>query len=657
MNLPGRLIYEFGQFRLDAQEHVLLRDGEVIPLAPKAIDLLVALVENSGHVISKDELIKQVWPDSFVEEANLSHQIFTLRKALNEDKNDAKYIETVPRRGYRFVATVTEIGYSSSDLVVTELNHSRIVIEEEQQLNAVGQSVQVEHRTVPKASGRKELAENKPRRKTTAVSLIAVGALVALSVGVYSWVAWKPKPEGSNPAAKTLAVLPFKPIVADKRDEALELGMADTLINKLSSIRQLIVRPINAVRNYSSLEQDPIAAGHDLGVDYVLEGNLQMIGDKTRATVRLLSVKDGRAIWTDKCDQVCSTIFALQDAVAEQIAATLVLELAADEGDRLAKHYTESREAYQLYVKGLYFWNKFEADDLKKALTFFQQATEKDPNYALAYTGMAHTYNVLGLNFLSPGEAFPQAKIAATRALALDPTLAEAHAALGAIHLFYEFNWLSAESELRLAIDLNPNYPTARELYAYYLVAMGRIEESIEQKKRAQELDPLSIIISDDMAAGFYYARHYDQAIEQIRKTIELDPNFAGGHFWLGLIYAQKGMAQEAIAEANQAIASSGESQNIAMLGQVYALAGRKKEAQDVITDLTQQSKRRYVSSSDIARIYAALGDKEESFSWLAKAYEERAGWLIYLNVEPIFDGLRSDKRFTDLLRRLKFPQ
>jgi DNA-binding winged helix-turn-helix (wHTH) protein/TolB-like protein/tetratricopeptide (TPR) repeat protein len=652
-------LYEFGPFRLDAQERVLTRDGEVVPLTPKAVDLLVALVENSGHVLSKDELMKRVWPDSFVEEANLSHHIFTLRKALGEDRSGAKYIETIPRRGYRFVASVAEIDDASNDLVVAERTRSHIVIDEEREAEAAGSYVEATQPRQLKARQLKALADGRPRNKVNLAVLAVCVAVIVLGAGAYFWMTSKPRQEQTGPGVRSIAVLPFKPLVADSRNESLELGMAETLISKLSPIKQLVVMPISAVRKYSGLEQDSIAAGQELGVDYVLEGNLQMVGEKTRATVRLLSVKDGRAVWTDKCDQACSTIFELQDGVAQQIAGTLALELTGDERKQLAKHYTENVEAYQLYVKGRFFWSKFTDEGIAKAIDYFQQAIDKDPTYALAYTGLANSYSVLGLNGpMSPKEALQKMKYVAEKAVELDDKLAQAHSALGGLRLFYEWDWAGAERAFKRAMELDPGYADSHELYGHLLRDMGRFDEALAEMRKAQELNPVSIIISGEYGATLFLARRYDQAIEELNKTLELDPNFAATCYALGLAYAHNGMYEKAVAESSKAVTLSGGSvHSKAALGQVYALSGKKAEAQKVIAELQQESKQGYVSPLDVALIYATLGQSDEAFFWLEKAYEERSCWLIELKSDPGWDKIRSDPRFDSLLGRVGLPK
>jgi DNA-binding winged helix-turn-helix (wHTH) protein/TolB-like protein/Tfp pilus assembly protein PilF len=652
MSQQPKHFYEFGAYRLDARDHLLLRDGEVVLLPPKTFDLLLALVESSGRVLTKEELMKQVWPDSFVEEANLSHHVFTLRKALGED-GEGRYIETIPRRGYRFVAGVSEVLGEADELVVAEHSRSRIVIEQSD-----APALATDYRGPERTSRVQALAAG-TKRRTVLLALACCAATGALVVAVGLWKARNPKGDQTATGVKSIAVLPFKPLVADSRNESLELGMADTLITKLSGVKQLVVRPISAIRKYTGLEQDPLDAGREMGVDYVVEGNLQMEGEKVRATVRLLSVKDGRAIWTDKCDQQCSSIFELQDAVAQQIAGALALRITSDEKKQLAKHYTENVEAYQLYMKGRYFWSKFTDDGLRKSIVLFEQAIERDRDYALAYTGLAASYMVLGVNgHMAPKDSRPKAKYAVEKALELDNNLALAHQCLGGFKLFHEWDWLGAEREFKRAIELDPSLAESHELYSYLLSEQVRFDEALAELRNAQELDPVSVGVSGDYGDTLRQARRYDQAIDELHKTLEMDASYFFGHYSLGLAYAQKGLYEKANAEMNKAVSLSGSStQMMSGLGQVYALSGKKSEAQKVIAELQVVSKQRYVSPLYIAMVYATLGENDQAFAWLEKAYDEHSCWLIELGIESCWDKIRSDPRFTDLLRRVGLPQ
>jgi DNA-binding winged helix-turn-helix (wHTH) protein/TolB-like protein len=373
--------YEFGPFRVDTVNHLLLRDGRVVPLKPKVFDALVALVENRGRVLGKDELMEMLWPDSFVEESNLTQTVYMLRKALGEGPNDHNYVETIPKRGYRFLAVVRQ-SREGIDLGTKE---------------ELGATVERDERVDP------ELAENessaKNRKKPNLQILIACVTVAAIAVvGYYLGIKRTRLPASADSPAsiKSIAVLPFKSVVAKDRDESLELGMADTLITRLSNIRQVIVRPLSAVRRYTGLEQDPVAAGRELKVDAVLDGSLQYVGDRIRVTVRLVKV-DGSQLWSETLDQKLTDILTVQDAISERVAQELAVKLTGEEKLRLAKHYTENFEAYQLYLKGRFFWNKGTEEGLRKALEEFQMALDRDPNYALAYTGLADAYALLGV--------------------------------------------------------------------------------------------------------------------------------------------------------------------------------------------------------------------------------------------------------------------
>jgi TolB-like protein len=457
---------------------------------------------------------------------------------------------------------------------------------------------------------------------------------------------------------KSIAVLPFKPLVAQSRNESLEIGMADTLITKLSNIKQLIVRPTSTIRKYTGLDQDALAAGRELGVDYVLEGNLQMEGEKTRATVRLLSVKDGSALWTDKCDQACSTIFELQDSVAQQIAGKLAIELTGDQKKQLAKHYTENTEAYQLALRGRFYWSKWTPAAWNKSIEFYHQALEKDPRYALAYAWMAATYNVqANIAVVPPKEAYTKAKELAEKALEIDDGLADGHYVMAALKMFYEWDWPGAERELERAIALNPQDAEGRLLHSYYSMITGHPDESLTKVKRCEELNPISPFISTNVADMLYFARHYDEAIEQYRKTLDLDLNHSDARRGLAMAYVEKGMHQESILLMNKSIEFDGDNKETSpSLGYIYALAGNKTAARVIANNLERLSKQSYYDPIKIAYIYAALGEKDRAFDWLEKAYDERSVGMQWINVTPRLDNLRADPRFSSLQRRIGLP-
>jgi serine/threonine-protein kinase len=461
-----------------------------------------------------------------------------------------------------------------------------------------------------------------------------------------------------RPALIAIAVLPFKPISAEGRDEYLELGMADALITRLSNLKQVVVRPTSAIRKYSELETDAVTAGRELRVESVIEGCIQRLSNRFRVTVRLLRVADGTALWASKFDEEFTDIFAVQDSISEKAATALALRLTEDERERLTKRYTENTAAYQLYLKGRYYWNKKSEESLSKAVECFNQAIDIDPNYALAYAGLADCYTKLGdvgITAIIPREAFARARAAASRALEIDSSLAEIHASLGHLDM-HLLRWDAAERDFKRAIELNPNYATAHHWYAYYMAFHCRFDEALEKIEVALRLDPLSLSIIDSVGEFLYFARRNHEAIKQFRKTLEMDPNFLATLINLGRAYEQSAMFSEAEAQFLHARQITAESIDaLAALGHTYALSGNTTAALEVLAQMMELSKERYVSPYDIALIHTALGDTDEAFRWLATAYDECAEWIIYTNADPRLDPLRTDSRFNDLLERLGF--
>jgi len=657
-------LYEFGPFRLDVTERLFLKDDSPVALTPKAFEMLVVLVQRSGHLVEKDELLKEVWPDQFVEESNLSQNIYLLRKALGEGPNEHQYIETVPRRGYRFVADVKEVRAAEShavddaDIVLEKRTRARILIEEEgrEEEESGGSAPQVKNRQALVAP-----ADALPRRHFTR-GLFAALVILAFCAGaalLYLWMskAGKPSERGRPPGA--IAVLPFKPLGAESGDEMLGLGMADATIIKLSNLQQMPVLPTSAVFKYTGRDQDPVAAGQELGVETVLDGTVQHASDRVRVTVQLISLRERRTLWSGKFDEQFTNIFAVQDSISEQVAEALALQLTPDAKRQLSKRYTENTEAYQSYLMGIYFWNKRTKDGLKHAISYFQQAIDRDPNYALAYAGLADSYHLIvyyGYETVSPDEVYKKARVAATRALALDETLAEAHTAMAMIQANYEHDGAASERSLKRALELNPSYATAHQRYAWVLLASGRLDEAIQEMRRALSVDPVSLTINTALGSIFNFARRYDEAIEQLQKTVAMDPNFSLARYNLGLAYEHKGMYEEAIAELRRAQELDPDTTDATEgLGYIYAVTGRKAEARKVLAELQEMAVRREVSRYNIALIYAALGQKDQAFEWLEKAAADHSLQTIYLRFDPQLDILKTDPRFNDFLRRHDF--
>jgi TolB-like protein len=582
------IAYEFGPYRLLPGERLLLRRGETVALTPKVFDTLLVLVEHAGRLLAKDELMKMIWQDSFVEEGNLTQNIFILRKVLGESPHDHQYIVTIPGQGYRFVAEVLEV--------------------------------------LPEAAAFRYRDGEGPGDSAEAKAV-------------------------SN-TLTSLAVLPFVSLYSEGDHAYLGPGIADTLITRLSNIKRLAVRPTTAILKYIDAPPDPLRAGRELGVDAVLDGRIQRASERIRVTMQLIRVRDGKTLWAEKFDEKLTDIFEVQDSISEQVMRALAVQLTSDEQKLLTKRYTESVEAFQLYIKGRHFWNKRTVEDLRRGMACAQQAIDIDPTYTMAYIGLADSYNLLaGYAGINPKEAFPKARAAALRAQEIDATLAEAEASLAFVAYRYEWNWPEAEERFRRSIELRPDYPTAHHWYGEYLAAMGRYPESITELERAQQLDPLSLPINTDLGQSLYFARRYSEAIEQLRKTLEMGQGFVRAHVILGAAYERQQMYAEAIAALSTARDISG-GNHLATggLGYTLAIAGRRGEALETLRELERHSAQSYVSPYTIALIHMGLGDQDRALEWLWKAYEHRDVWLVWLRVNPRFDPLHRDPRFRELL-------
>lgn len=605
--------HTFGSFLLDPVERVLLRDGEPLALTPKSFETLLTLVENSGHIVPKDELLRRVWPGTFVEEATLAQNVFTLRKALGDSPEGHLYIETVPKRGYRFTARVQVIEQTSA------------------------------HST---------------RRVWLRILLVA--AVVSVVAGAAYVVGRRSGPRNSLPPGRVmLAVLPFQNLSGDPQQEYLSDGLTEEMITQLGRMNseRLGVIARTSTMRYRDTPKSVDQIGRELGVSFILEGSVRRTGDHVRVSAQLIQVKDQTHLWAENYDRDLRDVLALQSDVARAIAHEIAVNLTPQQQNRLAGARPVDREAYDLYLKGRYFWNKRSEDGFTKAIEYFQQAIAQDPNYAQAYAGLADAYALLGSmpNAEIPRkEAMPLARAAALKALQIDESLAEAHTSLAFVRMHYDWNWPGAEKEFQRAIELNPDYATAQQWHAYDLMVMGRTEESLAEIHRAQELDPLSLIINTDAVELMYYARRYDEAIRQGRKTIDMDPGFALVHEFMGLVYLQMKQYTEAIAELQEGFRVSGN--RIDFLSDVaigYALAGRTDEARQILQKLKKGSTKRFDMPVYLSRVYRDLGEKDQALFWLEKAYQERDGSLILLQVDPGNDSLRSDRRFQDLLRRV----
>jgi TolB-like protein/Tfp pilus assembly protein PilF len=473
-------------------------------------------------------------------------------------------------------------------------------------------------------------------------------AVIALAAIVY-WFAGRAKPIDS------LAVMPFVNVGGDPNTEYLSDGVTESLINNLSELPKLRVVPRSLVIAYKGRDMDPGKVGRDLHVRAILTGRVVQRGDGLHIQTELVDAAEVSQLWGRQYDRKFTEILAVQEDIAKQVAEKLHLRPTGEQQKRMGKRATENTEAYQLYLKGRYYWDRRTADLLKKANDYFQQAIDEDPSYGLAYAGLAESYGLFTFyEVLPPHDACPKGRAAATKALEIDETLAETHDALGWIKMTCDWDWPGSEREFKRALEINPNYGTARMQYGTYFEAMGRLDESIAERRRALEAEPLSLIISTVMGRALYFARHYDQAVEELRKTLDLDSSFVQAHFFLGLVYEQKGMFADAIAELRQSLSASGGGPHyVSALGHAYAISGQKRMAEQSLARLTEQSKQRYVAPYDMAEIYIGLAEKEQALKYLEMAYQDRSCWMTWLRVDPRFDPIRGDPQYQDLLRRM----
>ena len=633
MGQPDSLIYEFGRFRLKSAERILLREDELVPLTPKVFDILITLVENSGQVVSKDDLMKRVWPSTYVEEGNLTQNISLLRKALGETSGGVQFIETVPRRGYRFVGELKDAssnGTSAAAVPVEEILES---------VPPPDNSTSTPVVSIPPPNSRLAWFKRSP-------AFAVVAGIVAVSiVGLVYFTTWG-KP-GNNEAIQSIAVLPFTDESSDPDAQYINDKIAESLINSLSKLPQLRVVPRSVVAGYKGREMDPRKIGQELNVRAVVTGRMRRHGDIISIQADLIDLENVAQLWGQHYDHKVSDVLLVQDDISRDIFENLRLKLNVDEKKQL--------EAYGLYLKGRNAWNKRTGDALLQAIDYFNQAIKIDPQNSAAYAGLADCYNMLVVyGRMTPKEGFPKAKDAAVKALEIDENSAEAHSSLAFIKFRFDWDRAATEREFQTAIKLKPGYAPAHQWYSSYLVAVERFDEAIASAKRTEELEPLSFVASSHLGWIYYLSGKNDQAIEQCKKILELDPSSFPARRYLGLAYEAKGMYAEAIAEFQTGVKLSGSPLMLALLGHAYAASGKRAEAQQVLADLQQLQGQRYVSPYTVAAIYSGLDDKDQAFKWLETAVEERDIWLMNLKVDPVFAKLRTERRFTDILGRIR---
>jgi TolB-like protein/DNA-binding winged helix-turn-helix (wHTH) protein/Tfp pilus assembly protein PilF len=602
--------------------------------------LLEILLEHPGEVVTREELRRRVWPnESFGDfDQALNIAIGKLRSALGDSAENPRFIETLPKRGYRFIADVSVLnadarprkpGSSAGDLTATETGHT---------LQGAGLAVA-------------------PKQRLWLTRRAIVALALVLSFSILS--VWLFRSRGRAPAGiRSIAVLPLENLSGDASQNYFADGMTDELITDLAQISALRVISRTSVMVYKGARKPLPQIARELNVDAVVEGTVLRSGDQVRITAQLIEAYTDKHLWSQSYEGELRDTLALQSRVASAIADQIRINLTPQEQAALKNVKVANPEAYESYLKGRYFWNKRTADGLKVALAYFSQAIEEDPKYARAYSGLADTYALLGdwqYAVMTPKEAFPEAKAAAIKALEVDSTLGEAHNSLAFVLDGFDWDLDAGGKEFRRAIELNPGYATAHHWYAWHLSLLGRFDDAIAEMRKAENLDPLSLIINADLAELLGLAHSYDESIRQSRKTIEMDANFALAHNQLAQAYLQKHMYDEAVAELQKAVKLSGDSPTcIANLARAYVASGKREEGVKLLNALKKRSTTGYSNASEIAMIYASLGDTDQAMNWLEKGFEERFNPGVLLR--PGFDPLRSDPRFQNLLRRIGLP-
>lgn len=610
----GKRIYQFGPFRIDSVERLLYRGGEMIPLTPKVVDTLLALVSNAGRVMEKDELMRAIWPDSFVEEGGLARNISLLRRVFETAADGGQYVETIPKRGYRFVGLLTE------------------------PQAAPGLGSPATRSPAPPA---------KPNHQPHWEWIGPAVLLVAVLIFGYFWL-------GRHPRIPSLVVLPLKDLSGDA---AIAEGIHDEINNILGTIGSLHVIAQTTAMTYQGSKKPVKAIAQELGVDAVIEGTVRQSGDRIHIGLQLVEAKTETELWANSWEGALRDVEALGREVARGIAAECRVKLTPGERARLSGSRAVKAEAFRNYQYGRFYWNKRTPEGVQKALAYFQQAIQEDPSWAVPYAGLADALAQMGTNgsdAAPPKSVMPRAKAAALQAVALDNTLAEAHTSLGNIKMAYDWDLEGAHREFQHAVELNPGYPTAHHWYAHYWLAMGQTDKALHEIQVAQDLDPLSLVIN--VGAGFclYQAGKFDEAIEQYRSTVNMDPTFPLAHSLLGMAWEAKKLYPQAIDEYNKALALPG-SPGLAMagLGASYALSGNPREARHWLDQMTQTAKKQYVPAMYFAVVHTAFGDKDQGIEWTRKAFDERSDYMINLRTEPRAAGLRTDARFQELLNQV----
>jgi TolB-like protein/DNA-binding winged helix-turn-helix (wHTH) protein/Tfp pilus assembly protein PilF len=661
----------FGEdFALDLRPRRLRRGSHVLKLERIPLEILVLLLEHRGEIVSRDEIVARIWgSDVFLDTDNsIRGAIRKVRQALKDDPETPRFIQTVTGRGYRFIAPIispekertTEPPKPEASVVSTGKQSFVSEPDTWSQGGSLGLMDQEQERTAGQVPGT-ETARGQLHRRARKWLFVGLASLAVVSIlSLLAFWGWRRSRVPAVFQRKTvLAVLPFDNLSRDPDQEFFSEGLTEEMIAQVGKLNRdrLKVVARSSVAKYKGSTLTAREIGNELNADYLVQGSIRRSSGRIRITVQLIKARDQIDVWTESYDRELKDVLAVQDSVVRSIASEIHIALTEEQEERLATPRQISPEAYEAYLKGRYYWNKRTGESMQKAEQYFEQAIDRDPSYAAAYSGLADCNSGLTWHgFKSPAEALPKAYAAARKALEINPESAEAHASLG-LAMTHRWDWTGAEAEFRRALQLDPQYANAHHWYGDYLSIRGRHGEALAEAKHALELDPLNLMISTWLGLRYYMARDYSHAIDQNRNSVELDPNFAAAHLLLGEDYRGAGLHSEAVNELKKAASLSGDSPlYTAQVAVALAVEGRSGDALRIAHELEAISTKRYVSPYGLAQIYAASNKKEDAFKWLQAAYEDHAVWMGYLAVDPIFDRYRSDERFKDLLRSVGLP-
>lgn len=639
----------FGVFEADLDAGELRKHGLRLKLPEQPFQILSMLLARPGEIVSREELRERLWPsDTFVDfDHGLNNAVMRLREVLGDSSDHPRFIETLPRRGYRFIAPVERPSEAANAAAA------------ENGASAISTGALEPGRAVVA----KSMAPRQGRFSISRIALLAAAVLagsVLISAIAVHYVRGVDASKGKSARSNSLVVLPLENLSGDKEQDYFADGMTDDLIANLAKIRSLRVVSRSTAMAYKGTHKPVSQIAAELNVDAVVEGTVMRVGNRVRITAELVQVSTDQHLWADTYESPIGDVLALQNRVSSAIVEEIRINLTKEDKERLAAKPSVSPEAYEDYLKGRYYWNKRSGEGFAKAIGYFEDATRRDPQYALAYAGLADCYGIIGATIygtLPAAEAAPKAKAAATRALEIDASLAEAETSLATAKFNYDWDWSGAAEGFKKAIEMDPRYPTAYQRYSLYLSAMGRPDDSFQQIKKARELDPLSISINVAFAWRLYLAREYDRAITQLRDALELDPNYVWARVNLGQAYEQKGDYRLAIEEFQHAVEISPSSPlTISALAHAYALSGNRAEAMKLLSELQAKAKAQYVSPYYTAIVYLGLGKNEPAMDCLEKAYADRSNGLVFIKVEPELDPLRNNPRFAALEARMNFP-